>query len=74
MDERFNEKMYQANIKLVDENSMLKDYTKTLERRIDKALNYIEIIQYNETYGVKEKDYLELIDILKGDSYEQDNS
>ena len=33
---------------------------------IDKAIEYIEIIQYNESYGVKEKDYLKLLDILKG--------
>ena len=37
-----------------------------LQDRIDKAIDYIEIIQYNESYGVKEKDYLKLLDILKG--------
>lgn len=38
-----------------------------LRNRIDRAIEYIEIIQYNEEYGVKEKDYLNLLDILKGE-------
>lgn len=37
-----------------------------LKNRINEAIQFIEIIQYNETYGVKEKDYLELLNILKG--------
>ena len=37
-----------------------------LKSIINKAIEYIEIIQYNESYGVKEKDYLKLLDILKG--------
>lgn len=64
------ERIYKANIKLVDENSALKKYTKELENKIDRAIEYIEIIEYNESYGVKEKDYNELLDILKGDYYE----
>lgn len=36
------------------------------QNTIDKAINYIEIIDNNESYGVKEKDYTNLLDILNG--------
>ena len=83
MDEKYYEKMYQANVKLVDENSTLKEYTKSLERRIDKAIEYIEKcggMELINDYSLPEKPIIDkeaktnLLEILKGDSYEQDNS
>ena len=48
-------------------NKLLVYYSREeLVNIILKAIDYIEIIQYNESYGVKEKDYLKLLDILKG--------
>lgn len=38
--------------------------------RINRALEYIEIIENNESYGVKEKDYNNLVDILQGSDKE----
>lgn len=58
-----DEKMYNANVKLVDENSMLKDYTKELEERINKAVEHIENIK---KYGVYMVDGNVLLDILEG--------
>ena len=60
---------YQEKCKFVYRLVMLLDESTDIpsQRRIDRALDYIELIQYNESYGVKEKDYLELVDILKGD-------
>lgn len=57
-----DEKMYNANVKLVDENSMLKDYTKELEERINKAVEHIENIKKYGVYMVNGND---LLDILK---------
>lgn len=77
MDEKYYEKMYQANVKLVDENSTLKEYTKSLERRIDKAIEYInEMCLSSDGYASYGDDLRpeHIIEILKGDSYEQDNS
>lgn len=54
---------YNAIVKQNDDNH--KKLVKEQEK-IEKAIEYIEIIQYNESYGVKEKDYLNLLDILKG--------
>lgn len=70
MDEKYYEKMYQANVKLVDENSTLKEYTKSLERRIDKVKAYLKN-KINE-YGVIQlfDGGIELFEILEGDSYE----
>lgn len=62
-----DEKMYKANLKLVDENSMLKDYTKELEERINKAVEHIENIKKYGVYMVNGND---LLDILKGESNE----
>lgn len=59
-----DEKMYQANVKLVDENSMLKDYTKELEERINKAVEHIENIKKYGVYMVNGND---LLGILKGE-------
>lgn len=62
-----DEKMYKANLKLVDENSMLKDYTKELEERINKAVEHIENIKKYGVYMVNGND---LLDILKGENNE----
>lgn len=58
---------YNAIVKQNDDNH--KKLVKEQEK-IEKAIEYIEIIQYNESYGVKEKDYLNLLDILKGSDKE----
>ena len=50
-----------------DEEQELVNEIERLNNIIDEAIEYIEIIQYNESYGVKEKDYLKLLDILKGE-------
>lgn len=57
--ELLNEELEKKNEELVKENERLNSIIK-------EAIDYIEIIQYNESYGVKEKDYLNLLDILKG--------
>lgn len=62
-----DEKMYKANLKLVDENSMLKDYIKELEGRIDKAVEHIENIK---KYGVYMVDGNVLLEILEGENNE----
>ena len=78
---KINESLYQANIDLVDKNKKLENEIEKLKLRleteidisngmletIERAIEYIEIIQHNESYGVKEKDYLKLLDILKGE-------
>ena len=65
---QINDRLYQANIDLVDKNTLLEEDKAILQKRIKRAIDYIELIQYNESYGVKEKDYLQLLDILKGDA------
>lgn len=40
--EKINEKIYQANIDLVDKNRLLEEDKKILIKRINKALEYIE--------------------------------
>lgn len=49
-------------------NSEVVNLANELKERIDRALEYIEIMEYNESYGKKYVDYHELIDILKGDN------
>lgn len=56
-----NEKLYQANVELVDENKVLKEDKKILQRRIDKAIEWIEENQYYFPRPDK------LSKILKGD-------
>lgn len=58
---------YQRNKELRE----LKQEIERLNNIINEAIDYIELIQYNESYGVKEKDYLKLLDILdKGNKNE----
>ena len=37
-----NEKIYQANIELVDRNKLLEEDVKALQKRIDKAIEYLK--------------------------------
>jgi len=58
-----DEKLYRANVELVDKNTLLEEDIKILKRRIQHAIKFIE--QTKEYYhdGIDE----ELVDILKGD-------
>ena len=68
-----DERMYQANIRLVDENNMLKKDNALLERRIRKAITLIETSCLN--YYAEEPHYRgvelinveDLLDTLKGE-------
>ncbi len=59
------EKLTKKIIELKKYNKQLIEENNKLNRIIELAIEYIEIIQHNESYGVKEKDYLKLLDILK---------
>ena len=61
--DKMNEKLYRANIDLVDKNTLLEEDIKILKRRIQHAIEYIENTkeQYNNNIDK------ELIDLLKGD-------
>ena len=61
------EEMPREIARLEDENSMLKDYTKELEERINKAVEHIENIKKYGVYMVNGND---LLDILKGSDKE----
>lgn len=61
-----DERMYRANVKLVDENSTLKKDVEILERRIKSAIEFIKDTKEYYSDGVDE----ELTDILKGEEYE----
>lgn len=50
----------------------LKQENEQLKERIKNALEFLEIIQYNETYGKKYIDYNELIEILEGEEKTQE--
>ena len=67
--------MYQANIKLVDDNNMLKNDIEVLEKRIKKATermaNYILSKTNDENCKVE---LMIIMSILNGEDYEQDNS
>ena len=61
-----DERMYKANVKLVDENSTLKKDIEILEKRIKNAIEFIRETEEYYSDGVNE----ELIDILKGEQNE----
>lgn len=63
MDEKFYERMYQANIKLSDENTLLKNDVKILERRIEDAIEYMD--RRDLDWGSDE--HQTLMNILKGE-------
>ena len=62
-----NEKLYKANIGLVDENKVLKDDKKILERRIEKAVEYINYNQFNGNNKIICINGNDLLEILKGE-------
>jgi hypothetical protein len=63
--ERINEQLYQANIDLVDRNKLLEEDLKKAQKRIDKAIEFIEPIEPDfATSELKE-----ILEILKGEEY-----
>lgn len=64
MDERLYEKIYQANVKLVDDNSTLKKDIEILERRINKTLKYVRELK---TTAPEEVALDEIIELLTGE-------
>lgn len=45
--DRINENLYQANIELVDRNKLLEKDVSILQKRIERALEYIEdVLEY----------------------------
>lgn len=75
MDEKYYERMYKANIKLVDENTTLKNDIDILEKRIKKATEYMAnyILTEDKNEDVKIK-FMVAMNIMNGEDYEQDNS
>lgn len=58
--DKINERIYQANIDLVDEN-------KELKKIIDEAINYLEKMSFSSVVDNPKKD---LIKILRKEKYE----
>lgn len=77
--EKINERIYEANIELVDRNKLLEEDVKKLEKRIEKAIEYIMselITEYDIKYGgnVSGSDLpveaiKPILEILKGEEY-----
>ena len=63
MNDRINSNLIDANIKLQDENNLLKIDKKMLETRIKKAIEYIKS---NDNYFLSDS-YMKLLEILKGE-------
>lgn len=65
--DRINEQLYQANIELVDRNKLLEKDVSILQKRIERALEYVEdVLEYEGkeyTNVIKET----LKKILKGE-------
>lgn len=63
-----NERMYQANIDLVDRNKLLEEDKRILQKRINIAIKFLE-----ETKGSYYHDGVdeELLDILRGKYYNE---
>lgn len=71
--DKINERMYQANIELVDRNKLLEEDLKKAQKRIDKA---IEIYENKDKIEYKKKRFIEdkytsdlMYEILKGEEY-----
>lgn len=69
--EKINEKMYQANIDLVDKNKLLEEDKKILLKRMNKAIDYIYENAFDEERKtIIDELYIEeindLLKILKG--------
>ena len=74
--DKINERMYQANIELVDRNKLLEKDVSILQKRIDTAIEYINNHQLVfETSSKKQIEdwfdmfYKQLLEILKGENY-----
>lgn len=68
--EKINERIYQANIELVDRNKLLEEDVKKLERRINNALEYIEAAFKEDEINVGNiyhSAYDEIYILLKGE-------
>ena len=71
--EKMNNQILKANLKLLDENKVLKEDKEILKRRIDKAIEYLE--SYNRDFKhckfgeapISMRELGDLLDILKGD-------
>lgn len=61
--DKINEQLYQANIDLVDKNTVLEEDVRILKKRINNAIEYIKRTEdkYNEEIDK------EIIAILKGE-------
>lgn len=62
-----NERMYQANIDLVDRNKLLEEDKRILQKRIDKA---IELIRLN-ICGGSINNANDVLKVLKGEYYNE---
>lgn len=62
--DKINERMYQANIELVDRNKLLEKDVSILQRRIDTAIEYIEPFYEN---ALDYTEFKEILEILKGE-------
>lgn len=50
-----DKKMYEANIKLTDENKWLKKDNLELQKKIDQAIEYIEQLPFNDLTPIEVK-------------------
>ena len=63
-----NKKIVEANVKLQDENKILKEDKEILQRRIERAIEYIEKWQsFQHTNGTTHEELRNLKGILKGE-------
>lgn len=73
--ERIDENMYRANIKLQDENKLLKQDIKDLRIKLQEVYDFVinKSIEYKPGYrkvNLDTKDCIELIEILESELYE----
>lgn len=73
--ERIDENMYRANIKLQDENKLLKQDIKDLRIKLQEVYDFVinKSIEYKPGYrkvNLDTKDCIELIEILESEFYE----
>ena len=68
-----NEKIYNANIQLQDENKVLKQDKKILQKRLDTAIEYMEAnakLSVEDNIGIINF-YKSLLKILKGEYFNE---
>lgn len=61
--DKINEQLYQANIDLVDKNTVLEEDVRILKKRINNAIEYIKRTEDKYNEGIDK----EVIAILKGE-------